>query len=39
MSKKKKNRAKLLFPTADAHLYSAGYAPDYGEVPAGLPPQ
>lgn len=29
MSKKKKNRAKLLFPTDDAHLYSAGYAPDY----------
>ncbi|GEM_PF-3458158 len=29
MSKKHKKRSKLLFPTYDAHLFSAGYTPEY----------
>ena len=29
MSKNKKQKSKLIFPCDDAHLFSAGYAPEY----------
>lgn len=29
MSKNKKQKSKLIFPCQDAHLFSAGYAPEY----------